>query len=83
MKLTFEADLPFQQDAIKSITDLFEGQLLENINSIQTDNEVKISTSLDGLNFSVKMETGTGDTYEKANAFYSTFAFFANSPKTP
>ena len=26
MKLTFEADLPFQQDAIKSITDLFEGQ---------------------------------------------------------
>lgn len=29
MKLKFEADLPFQQDAIKSITDLFEGQLLE------------------------------------------------------
>jgi len=26
MKLTFESNLQFQQDAIKSITDLFEGQ---------------------------------------------------------
>jgi restriction endonuclease len=54
--------LPFQQDAIKSITDLFEGQLLENLNIIQTNNEVKISKSLDGLNFSVEMETVQGDT---------------------
>lgn len=30
MKLTFEADLQFQQDAIKSITDLFEGQPMED-----------------------------------------------------
>ena len=29
MKLTFEPNLQFQQDAIKSITDLFEGQPLE------------------------------------------------------
>jgi type III restriction enzyme len=64
MKLTFEADLPFQQDAIKSTTDLSEEQLLENLNTIQTNNEVKISMRLDGLNFSVEMETGTGDTYE-------------------
>ena len=103
MKLTFEADLPFQQDAIKSITDLFEGQpmedsifefkleetgqlnlingvsnklviseeqLLENLNTIQTNNEVKISTSLDGLNFSVEMETGTGKTYVYLRTIY-------------
>jgi type III restriction enzyme len=56
--------LPFQKDAIKSITDLSEEQLLENLNTIQTNNEVKISTSLDGLNFSVEMETIQGDTYE-------------------
>lgn len=56
--------MPFQKDAIKSITDLFEGQLLENLNTIQTNNEVKISMSLDGLNFSVEMETVQGDTYE-------------------
>jgi hypothetical protein len=30
MKLKFEADLPFQEDAFKSITVLSEGQLLEN-----------------------------------------------------
>jgi type III restriction enzyme len=54
--------LPFQQDAIKSITDLFEGQLLKNLDTIQTNNEVKISMSLDGLNFSVEMETVQGDT---------------------
>jgi len=30
MKLTFEANLNYQQEAIKSITDLFEGQPLED-----------------------------------------------------
>ena len=103
MKLTFEADLPFQQDAIKSITDLFEGQpmedsifefkleetgqlnlingvsnklvlseeqLLENLNTIQTKNEVKVSTNLDGYNFSVEMETGTGKTYVYLRTIY-------------
>lgn len=29
MKLTFEPNLHYQQEAIKSITDLFEGQPLE------------------------------------------------------
>ncbi len=103
MKLTFEADLPFQQDAIKSITDLFEGQhnddsvfefqleetgqlnlingvsnklvlseaqLLENLNAIQERNEIKVSTSLDGYNFSVEMETGTGKTYVYLRTIY-------------
>lgn len=30
MRLTFEANLNYQQEAIKSITDMFEGQPLEN-----------------------------------------------------
>ena len=30
MKLTFESNLGYQQEAIKSITDLFEGQPLED-----------------------------------------------------
>ena len=30
MKLTFESNLEYQQDAIKSVTDLFEGQPLED-----------------------------------------------------
>ena len=95
MKLTFEADLQFQQDAIKSITDVFEGQPLEdavqefdlgekdvlnlingvgnklilseeqilaNLQSIQQANDIAVSKKLDGMNFSVEMETGTGKT---------------------
>ena len=30
MKLTFDSNLQYQQDAIKSVTDLFEGQPLED-----------------------------------------------------
>ncbi|TAH03230.1 MAG: DEAD/DEAH box helicase [Sphingobacteriales bacterium] len=103
MKLTFEPNLTFQQDAIKSITDLFEGQpmedaifefkleetgqlnlingvsnklvlseeqLLENLNIIQERNQIKLSTHLDGLNFSVEMETGTGKTYVYLRTIY-------------
>jgi type III restriction enzyme len=103
MKLTFEADLQFQQDAIKSITDLFEGQpmedsifetkinepnqlfnivgisnklvlseeqILENLQGIQVNNEIKVSEKLDGLNFSVEMETGTGKTYVYLRTIY-------------
>ena len=66
-----------------NLSHISEGQPMENLNNIQTNNDVKISTSLDSSNFSVEMETGTGDTYEKANAFYSKFAFIANASKTP
>lgn len=103
MKLTFEADLPFQQEAIKSITDLFEGQpmedsifefkleetgqlnlingvsnklvlsevqILQNLHVIQERNEIKLSKNLDGYNFSVEMETGTGKTYVYLRTIY-------------
>ena len=104
MKLTFESNLQFQQDAIKSITDLFEGQpmedsiidsiikfdnnilnninavgnnlvlseeqILENLKKVQERNEVPISDKLDGMHFSVEMETGTGKTYVYLRTIY-------------
>lgn len=103
MKLTFESNLNYQQDAIKSITDLFEGQPLEdsilefnlkeegtlnlingvsnnlilseeqilaNLQNIQTQNEIKVSDKLDGMHFSVEMETGTGKTYVYLRSIY-------------
>lgn len=102
MKLTFESNLEYQQDAIKSITDLFEGQPLEdsilefdlkekqrsfiqgisnnlilskeqiltNLQSVQTNNEIKVSDKLDGMHFSVEMETGTGKTYVYLRSIY-------------
>ncbi len=103
MKINFEANLQFQQDAIKSVTDLFEGQpsddslleydfdiqgelhsivgvgnklilsegqILTNLQSIQETNEVEKSTKLDGMNFSIEMETGTGKTYVYLRTIY-------------
>src|SRR5690554_5516690 len=103
MKLTFESNLNYQQEAIKSITDLFEGQPLEdsimefnlkedgtlnlingvsnnlilseeqiltNLQAIQANNEINISEKLDGMHFSVEMETGTGKTYVYLRTIY-------------
>lgn len=102
MKLTFESNLHFQLNAIKSITDLFEGQpledsilnfdlkeiqtsfiqgvsnnlilsedqILENLQSVQTKNEITVSSKLDGMHFSVEMETGTGKTYVYLRSIY-------------
>ena len=103
MKLTFDSNLQYQQDAIKSITGLFEGQpledsimefnlkeegaldlingvsnnlilseeqILKNLQSVQDQNEIEQSKDLDGMHFSVEMETGTGKTYVYLRSIY-------------
>lgn len=103
MKLAFESNLQYQQEAIKSITDLFEGQpledssikseisemdtyahiysygnrlviseeqLLSNLQSIQDRNELPVADRLNGMHFSVEMETGTGKTYVYLRTIY-------------
>lgn len=103
MKLEFEASLPYQNDARKSVIDLFEGQpkenaavnnnvyqgnqqslivgvsnnlilseeqLLKNLKAIQKRNEIEVSKKLDGMNYSIEMETGTGKTYVYLRTIY-------------
>ncbi len=112
MKLTFESNLNYQHEAIKSITDLFEGQPLEdsilefnlkeegalnlingvsnnlilseeqiltNLQSIQARNDIFPSSGgvsegrgglINGMHFSVEMETGTGKTYVYLRTIY-------------
>lgn len=103
MKLTFESNLQFQHDAIKSIIDLFEGQpmedsiieydlkekgtlnlingvgnnlvlseeqILKNLQKIQKQNDVPVSGKLEGIHFSIEMETGTGKTYVYLRTIY-------------
>lgn len=103
MKLTFDSNLQYQKDAIKSATDLFEGQpsedsilefnlnekgtldlingvgnkliiseeqILKNLQAIQERNEIEKSLELDGMHFSVEMETGTGKTYVYLRSIY-------------
>ena len=40
-----------------------EKTILENVQTVQNENGIEISDILDGLNFSLEMETGTGKTY--------------------
>jgi type III restriction enzyme len=95
MKLHFDPDLEYQQQAIEAVVRLFEGAprqesglqllsaggvvgnrlalspeaLLANIQAVQRDpalhngSRPPVTESLDSLDFSVEMETGTGKTY--------------------
>ncbi|MBI5674224.1 MAG: DEAD/DEAH box helicase family protein [Nitrospirae bacterium] len=104
MKFHFDSNQEYQIEAIRAVTDIFEGQPLsggdfefslsamgaflsengvgnklmltdeqiwENIKSIQQRNEIKSErTELQGMNFSVEMETGTGKTYVYLRTIY-------------
>jgi len=103
MKLNFDPNQDYQLQAIRAVTDIFEGQplgqsdfeltdlqgstlftengvgnnlvltedqVLENLQKIQERNGLKRNEKLDGLNFSVEMETGTGKTYVYLRTIY-------------
>ena len=104
MKLHFDSNQEYQIEAIRAVTDMFEGQPLsggdfefsltatgallsenglgnrlalteeqiwENVKRIQKQNEIKNgNTELQGMNFSVEMETGTGKTYVYLRTIY-------------
>lgn len=103
MKLTFEPNLEYQQEAVGAVVGLFEGQtfedsdyrygmredgqfdfidgvgnhlvltegqILANLQKVQEQTEVAVSESLDGMHFSIEMETGTGKTYVYLRTIY-------------
>jgi len=49
---------------------LSDAQILRNVRAVQRDNGLAASESLDGLHFSVEMETGTGKTYVYLRTVY-------------
>ena len=102
MKLSFESNLQYQQEAIQAVVGLFEGQaqdesvfqydlseqqaslidgvgndlvlseeqVLSNLQNVQRQNEITPSEQLDGMHFSIEMETGTGKTYVYLRTIY-------------
>lgn len=48
---------------IPNVLTLTQEQILANLNKIQKDNHIEPISKLDGMNFSIEMETGTGKTY--------------------
>src|SRR3990170_4718248 len=110
MKLHFDSNQEYQIEAIKTVTDLFEGQPLsggdfefsltetgallsengvgnrltlteeqiwENVKRVQQRNEIKTeNTELQGMHFSVEMETGTGKTYVYLRTIYESHKLY-------
>ena len=104
MKIQFDGHQDYQQEAIHSVVDVFQGQplaegeyevrfelnnrellselgvgnqlaladevLLDNVQTVQLRNGLEPSAELDGLNFSIDMETGTGKTYVYLRTLY-------------
>jgi type III restriction enzyme len=57
-------DLPLGSDLVFANRMLLdENCVLDNLKAVQKENKLPLSNSLDGMNFSIEMETGTGKTY--------------------
>jgi len=67
---TLFGDALFKDIGIGNRLVLDEDQILENVNTVQKMNGLAVSNSLDGMNFSVEMETGTGKTYVYLRTIY-------------
>lgn len=57
-------------DGVGNHLALTDEQILANLQKVQEQNEVPVSESLDGMHFSVEMETGTGKTYVYLRTIY-------------
>ncbi|MEA2073160.1 MAG: DEAD/DEAH box helicase family protein [Campylobacterota bacterium] len=62
-KLDSEYDIFDGEAVCSNVLTIDEETILENLNSIQKANSVELSESLESLDFSIEMETGTGKTY--------------------
>lgn len=60
-------------DGIANRLILSEDQILNNLQIVQSENQIPISKSLAGMNFSVEMETGTGKTYVYLRTIYELY----------
>ena len=57
-------------DGIGNNLVLLEEQILANLQNVQRQNELPVSDALEGMHFSIEMETGTGKTYVYLRTIY-------------
>ena len=60
----------FSEGGIGNRLEVDEDRILENVKIVQQRNELEVAAKLDGMNFSVEMETGTGKTYVYLRTIY-------------
>ncbi len=66
-----EGSLQFTENGVGNNIVLSEEQILRNLQEVQRRNGIEpVSEELDGMNFSVEMETGTGKTYVYLRTIY-------------
>jgi len=65
-----ESFVDFVDGVVPNKLTLSQDDLLLNLQDIQKQNEIPNSESLDGMNFSLEMETGTGKTYVYIRTIY-------------
>ena len=65
-----EGSLKFDYTGIGNNLIINKDQILKNLNNIQSRNNISQSDTIDTLNFSVEMETGTGKTYVYLRTIY-------------
>ncbi|MBD3338819.1 MAG: restriction endonuclease subunit R, partial [Candidatus Lokiarchaeota archaeon] len=53
--------------------ELAEGDILKNVQEMQKEQGLKTSSHLEGLNFTIEMETGTGKTYVYTKTMYELY----------
>ena len=63
-------DALFQDMGVGNRLALSDEQILENVQTVQKANDLTVSDVLDGMSFSVEMETGTGKTYVYLRTIY-------------
>ncbi len=65
-----DSSLAFTENGVGNAIRLTEQEILKNVQGVQKKNGLDVSPELQGLNFSVEMETGTGKTYVYLRTIY-------------
>ena len=69
-EFSFTIDTPLPMGGVGNQLTISDEQILKNVQTVQKENEIPASTELDGMHFSVEMETGTGKTYVYLRTIY-------------
>lgn len=56
--------------------ELSDADLLKNVQEVQREQGIRTSKALDGYNFTIEMETGTGKTYVYTKTMYELYAHY-------
>ncbi|MDP2884301.1 MAG: DEAD/DEAH box helicase family protein [Ignavibacteria bacterium] len=66
----WNSSLQFSEYGVGNAIRLTEQEILDNVRKVQQKNGIEQSEKLEGLNFSIEMETGTGKTYVYIRTIY-------------